>query len=107
MATIQIPASNEVVSALLAKKCVDDKALLTAIKSDPAKALNMRGSSMQVRAVQNTRDVLHVCVPDYGALREEAIQELKSGELGQISGGGRYHDNLVWQSYLRITHGIG
>ena len=82
METIQIPAANEVVSALLAKKCVDDKALLAAIKSDPAKALNMRDTTVRVRAVQNTRDLLHVCVPDY-----EAIQELDSSELEQVSGG--------------------
>ena len=82
MMAIQIPAANEVVSALLAKKYVADKALLTAVKNDPRKVLDMRETALQVRTVQNTAEVLNVCVPDY-----EAMSALKSDELENIAGG--------------------
>ena len=78
----KIPATNEIFSVLLAKKCAGDEALLAAIKSNPVKALDMRDTTLRVRAVQNTRDVLHVCVPDY-----EAMRELEGSELEQLSGG--------------------
>ena len=79
---IEIPAANEVVSALLAKKYAADRALLAVVKSDPRKVLDTPETALQVRTVQNTADVLHVCVPDY-----EAMSELKSDELESISGG--------------------
>ena len=100
----QIPAANEVVAVLLAKKCVDDKALLAAVKSDPVKAFDIRDATLRVRTVQNTRDVLHVCVPDYGAM-----QELESDELEQVSGGTRVAgpaailQQIAFDAYRRAT----
>lgn len=78
---MQVPAANEIVSAPLAKKYAADKTLLAAVKSDPAKALNVHDAALRVRTVRNTAGVVHVCVPDYQAMRA-----LESSDLEQISG---------------------
>ncbi len=98
MTTIQIPATNEVVSALLAKKYAADKALLAAVKSDPAKALNVRDAALKVRTVQNTAAVVHVCVPDYQAMRA-----LESSDLEQISGGTATSADPMTALLVRVT----
>ena len=85
----KILLTNEIASALLAKKCAGDKALLSAVKSDPGEALDMRETALQVRTVQNTADVLHVCVPSY-----EALNKVNDGELNQVSGGVSHPDSL-------------
>ena len=77
-----LPMTNELVSVLLAKKCADDHALLAAVRENPRKALEVRNDVANVRTVQNTPAVLHVCVPDY-----EALRACGERELTQVSGG--------------------
>ena len=78
----KLPMINELVLALLAKKYAGSPEMLAAVKENPRKALELRDDSLQVKMVQNTAQVLHVCVPDYAAL-----QTVKEQQLAQISAG--------------------
>lgn len=77
-----LPVTNELVSVLWAKKCADDHTLLAAVRENPRKALKVRDDAADVITVQNTPTVLHVCVPDY-----EALRACGERELTQVSGG--------------------
>ncbi len=83
-ATTELPATNEIVSALLAGKYAGDKSLLKTVKANPQKALNGHGMPITVRAVQNTEDTLHICVPAYHALDDMKIDD---EQLAQVAGG--------------------
>ena len=78
----KLPMTNELVLALLAKKYASNPEMLAAVKEDPRKVLELHNDALQVKTVQNTAHVLHVCVPDYGALK--TVEEQK---LAQISAG--------------------
>lgn len=80
----ELPATNEIVSALLAAKYAGDRTLLQTVKADPQTALNGSEVAVTVRAVQNTEDTLHICVPDYEVL---ADMKLEDEQLAQVSGG--------------------
>ncbi len=80
----ELPATNEIVSALLAAKYADDLALLQTVRANPQTALNGSEVPVTVRAVQNTEDTLHICVPDYDVL---ADMKLDDEQLAQVSGG--------------------
>ncbi|MDD9806167.1 MAG: hypothetical protein OXU44_04400, partial [Gammaproteobacteria bacterium] len=80
----ELPATNEIVSALLAAKYADDQTLLQTVRDNPQTALNGSGVAVTVRAVQNTEDTLHICVPDYEVL---ADMKLDDEQLAQVSGG--------------------
>ena len=78
----KLPMTNELVLALLAKKYASNPEMLAAVKKNPRKVLELHNDALQVKTVQNTAHVLHVCVPDYGALKT-----LEEQKLAQISAG--------------------
>ncbi|MDD9807480.1 MAG: hypothetical protein OXU34_04310 [Gammaproteobacteria bacterium] len=84
----QVPVTNEIVSVIWAKKCLEDRNLLAETKADPAtKAFGGKASSMQVRAVQNTSDTLNICIPDYAALNDGTLDRLADKQMADVSGG--------------------
>ncbi len=88
--TAQLPATNEILSALKAKKYLDDRTLLAAVKANPAKALKMEKHipNHSVRTVQNTRDTMNICIPDYQVVRNGTFHSaLSDMQMAQISGG--------------------
>jgi len=87
-AKTRLPATNEIVSVIWAKKCLEDGNFLTEMKADPAtKAFAGKTPSMQVHAVQNTADTLNICVPDYGVLNDGTVDRISDEQMAGISGG--------------------
>ena len=84
----QVPVTNEIVSVIWAKKCLEDRNLLAETKADPAaKALGGKTASMQVHAVQNTADTLNICIPDYKAMNDGTFDRLADEQMADVSGG--------------------
>jgi len=89
MKNLQLPITNEIASVTWAKKCAEDGKFLAAIKADPAKVFGESAlpPQMQIRAVQNTADTLHVCVPDYQGLNDVSVDKISDEQMAEVSGG--------------------
>ena len=84
----QLPMATEIASAMVAKRCLEDRKFLAEIKADPVNVLGKMPSGQQVRTVQNTSDMLHVCVPDYPAADNGAVHnQLSDEQMKDVSGG--------------------
>ena len=88
--TIQIPAMNEVVAALLADTCRRDENFRAELQKDARKTFADRGvllaDGMNVRLVQNTADTVHVALPCYDSF-DKSFSDLTDEQLQAISGG--------------------
>lgn len=84
---IQVPVTNEIISVIWAKKCVEDRNLLAETKADPAAGALGGKASMQVRAVQNTADTLNICIPDYRAMNDGTLDRLADEQMANVAGG--------------------
>ncbi len=78
----QLPMTGEIASAMVAKRCLEDQNFLAKIKADPVNAFGKMPAGQQIRTVQNTSDMLHVCVPDYAAHNQLSDEQMKN-----VSGG--------------------
>ncbi len=84
----QLPMANEIASAMVAKRCLEDQNFLAKIKADPVNVFDAMPAGQQVRTVQNTPDLLHVGIPDYGFLSDKTILDKVSDEqMADVSGG--------------------
>lgn len=88
-----IAAINELVSIHLAAGCTKDAKFMAAMRDDAKAAMlsclpagSVIGDDIAVRSVQNTADVMHICVPDYSVL-DQLEEHLTDDQLAKISGG--------------------
>jgi len=83
----ELPMTNEIVSVLWAKKCLDDKAWGQQVQSNPAAAIEWANDAQSVATVQNTADTLNICVPDYQAMNDGSLSEISEEQMAGVSGG--------------------
>ncbi len=84
--TAKLPLTKEIASAMWAWKCSQNQAWRKRIEANPEEILKDYSVTVeQVRTVQNTPDLLHICVPDYQTMRD--YDAMNDEEMGQVSGG--------------------
>ena len=113
----QLPMTGEIASAMVAKRCLEDQNFLAKIKADPVNAFGKMPAGQQIRTVQNTSDMLHVCVPDYAAhnqLSDEQMKDVAGGFLplifiaaASIAGGSAAIAGAVAGTAVGIAHSQG
>ncbi len=94
--TTKLPLIKEIASAMWAWKCSQNQAWRKRIEANPEEILKDYSVTVeQVRTVQNTPDLLHICVPDYQTMRD--YDAMNDEEMGQVSGGVGLRHSIVDQ----------
>jgi len=88
-----IPLMNEIVSAALARGCLEDEKFRENLEAGNMAAIIggegaavLEKNNIAVRTVHNTADTVHIALPCYEAL-DEAWMEMTDEQLQKISGG--------------------